>query len=345
MTRSISSAAGATPVGCLDVQLSCLQTGAVQATVHLQRPDAAQVLRGLVADEVPIVVPRLYSVCGRAHQVAAQRAIEQARGVRALPAEEAERDARLGTEALQEHLWRLLLDWPKQLGLPPAERVFVAWHRMLGALPRDHAAVRSRVDAFLDEDLLGMPAERWRTLDADGLESWLRGGCGIASALLAALPAEGATLPDDDETGALPRVRDRAALQWAIRRAGWGTFARVLARVVEVVDGLSRIKSGPVTVSGSARLSLAANPFGRGEAYVETARGRLHHRVGLDAAGRIEAYRVNAPTDVNFRAGGPCARALGRLHCATAGAAVEQAGRIVLGFDPCVPWRVSAQLA
>ena len=75
---------------------------------------------------------------------------------------------------------------------------------------------------------------------------------------------------------------------------------------------------------------------------METARGRLEHEVELDGEGRVRSYRVVAPTDVNFRSGGPCACALAALRAPSVAAAVSRARQIVLGFDPCVPWQVSA---
>ena len=32
---------------------------------------------------------------------------------------------------MQEHLWRVMLDWPKLLGLPQQEQRFTAWYSML----------------------------------------------------------------------------------------------------------------------------------------------------------------------------------------------------------------------
>jgi hypothetical protein len=316
-----------------------------EVAVTLGRPDTSRVLRGLTAGQAVAAVARLYSVCGCAQQVAAQRALESARGIAPTTVEEAEREDRVLRECAQEHLWRLLLDWPTQLGLAPAERTFVTWHRQLAQRSTDLDGLDAAASRFVREELLGMSGASWRALDGDGFERWLGAGGGLAPELLARLPPEPHTLRGADETSALVRQQHHPALQWALRRYGWTTFARVLARVAELVDYLTQIKSIGATPfkNGPGGVIQLAPQWGQGS--VETARGRLQHEARLDADDRVQSYRVVAPTDVNFRADGPCARALTRLRASSLEAAVTQANSIVLGFDPCVPWKVSARPA
>ena len=79
--------------------------------------------------------------------------------------------------------------------------------------------------------------------------------------------------------------------------------------------------------------SQEAGGHGHGDGAVETARGRLTHRVRLDG-GRIADYRIAAPTEWNFAADGPLARG---LVGAVADAGLEErAGMLVAALDPCV---------
>jgi len=74
-----------------------------------------------------------------------------------------------------------------------------------------------------------------------------------------------------------------------------------------------------------------------GPGMVQTSRGRLTHRVGVDDAGQIASWDITAPTDWNFAASGPAARALaGCRHTA-------HADWIVAAFDPCWGHHVRGQ--
>jgi uptake hydrogenase large subunit len=76
---------------------------------------------------------------------------------------------------------------------------------------------------------------------------------------------------------------------------------------------------------------------GIGEARVETARGTLVHRLAL-AGDAIADYTITAPTDVHFAPAGDAARWLETLRGLPEAEAGRQAARLVMVFDPCVPW-------
>lgn len=81
---------------------------------------ACGVLRGKPVDEVAVLVPLLFSVCGRAQWAAALAACEQAEGRTASPSELLRRRLLVLAEAAREHSRRILLDWPVLCGEPPA---------------------------------------------------------------------------------------------------------------------------------------------------------------------------------------------------------------------------------
>ena len=108
----------------------------------LQRPDIARFLIGRTRQDAINLVGTLNALCGAAHRLAAQRAIESARW-NATPrktdhaiSESAERAAAAPVtsevravlvEMALEHLVRLLVEWPETLGQPAQTAAIVGW--------------------------------------------------------------------------------------------------------------------------------------------------------------------------------------------------------------------------
>ena len=82
--------------------------------VERARPCVTEALVGLQVDEVLSRLPKTFGRSARAHDVAARAAIGAARGETFAPSIEIERA--ISTESAQEHLSRLLLDWPGRFG-------------------------------------------------------------------------------------------------------------------------------------------------------------------------------------------------------------------------------------
>ncbi|MBR0566142.1 nickel-dependent hydrogenase large subunit [Azoarcus sp. L1K30] len=99
------------------------------ARIENSRPRAAGLLVGRSVDEALRLVPALFSLCGRAQGIAARAAVGAARGEPYLPSAEDERA--VSCEAAQEHLWRLLLDWPVRFGRLPQRTRFAQLHHRL----------------------------------------------------------------------------------------------------------------------------------------------------------------------------------------------------------------------
>ena len=89
--------------------------------VACERPAVARLLHGQPAEQAVALVPLIYSLCGKAQGIAARAALAAARG----NAGTVHIDAEAWVEAAREHAWKLLVDWPKQLGLAPDEGLFV----------------------------------------------------------------------------------------------------------------------------------------------------------------------------------------------------------------------------
>lgn len=116
-----------------------LATGTLSVT--LQRPTAARLFIGQLPAVVAKTVPYLYSLCAQAQRAAAQAALAAA-GNQPLPAADSQHRQALWQEVLHESLWRLLLDWPAALGLPPAKDAFTHWRSARLAADGDQATTR-----------------------------------------------------------------------------------------------------------------------------------------------------------------------------------------------------------
>lgn len=106
------------------------------------------------------------------------------------------------------------------------------------------------------------------------------------------------------------------------------------ARVAAVVAGAEELAADGVYPHGET----GQPGRGRGEAWIHTARGALHHGVQL-SGGSVAGWQVEAPTDRNFVDEKGIVRRLpaGLVSAAAARRAVERA---VLVLDPCVPFSV-----
>lgn len=177
------------------VRLRLLTQGDAIAAVDVscERPDVAAALAGRPADEAVALVPLIYSLCGQAQGIAARAALAAARGASTAP----HVDARVAAEAAREHAWKLLVDWPTLLGLPPDEALFVrvaktapgagaALAAELCAHPLFAAMARVLTAVGVDTALAERIAAR-----RDELAALLEGRVTAAGVVAAAAPAAG----------------------------------------------------------------------------------------------------------------------------------------------------------
>ncbi len=121
-------------------------------------------------------------------------------------------------------------------------------------------------------------------------------------------------------------------------RYGNGLIVRMLARLVEAAliperlrQLLTQIKDRPVLPA------IGAANDGIGLAQVQAARGLLIHRLEL-RQGRIEDYRIIAPTEWNFHPEGVIAQGLKQLTAANPIDLQRQAELLINAVDPCVQY-------
>ena len=326
-------------MAALDIRVGW-RDGAIRAVeIASQRPQPSRLFAGLDGSAVLALLSRLYAVCGRAQRACAELALAAA-GSRPLPGE---RHASLGRsvarEAVQEHLWRLLLDWPAALGLPARRADFKCWYARIAA---DECLRELR--ATIERDWLGTPLARLADFaDLAAFDRWCATADTPFAALFARIGAEaagaraapGATLAAESECA----LAAWAEHPWvaALGAAGRWLEAHVAARLA----GLAALVAADGD-DAAIEMDAESPAPGRGIALVATARGMLEHDVTL-AAGRVARYAITTPTDRNFAPDGPFAQRLrGRRACSVE-ATQRTAGLWALAFDPCVTYVVSAR--
>ncbi|MBI4742433.1 MAG: nickel-dependent hydrogenase large subunit [Betaproteobacteria bacterium] len=311
----------------------------VAARIAAARPLAASILVGQPAEKAVALVPRLFSLCGRAQGAAARLALNAARGQGAAGKEHETALRDVAREAIGEHLWRLLLDWPRLLGQAARKDEFLAWHKRLSNVVDAAAAATLGADllAWLEHepppsaDLPASPTQV-RLLPWLTAEEWAQQGIdeGFASRpTLAGQPAE---------TGALARRSANPEVA-ALRGEGSLIAARLSARVADL-----RYLANGLIAPGLLAGWLDAAPAGDGcgLARAETARGLLLHLIEI-RDDRIERYVIVAPTEWNFHPRGAFVAGIVGTPAATRAQAEASARCVALSLDPCVGYEIEVQ--
>ena len=351
--------------GRLELRLRWADGRIAGLSVANSRPQATRVLRGLPAAQAAALIPQFFALCGQAQGVAARAA----RAAAEQGSCAAGHDAGVAAEAAQEHLWRLLSDWPRELGLAPQDAAFVRWRRLLSADPSVLAGQDFR--DFLDQSLLGMTPQAWLGLSqADEFELWWRDSPALAARLCRALatgdecvdgsPPE-AQLPVLDANAAAsdwPALSAEFALrpQWHGRPRETGAYARrhgdpllavlaarpLLVRLVARMQELAALTLGDFAMPLPGAVMALPLENGRGRVLAETARGLLMHELTLEG-GRVADYVIVAPTEWNFHPEGALPALLAGCLCATEAQATNLARRAVLALDPCVAHEITIE--
>lgn len=290
--------------GLLSVRAVLAHGRCDQLVVNLIRPPVAQVFVGQVPEAVVKAIPYLYTLCAHAQRAAAQAACAAAMGEARRPVD----NGALWVEMLHENFWRLLLDWPKVLGLEPPQDAFIAWRaaRMgegcLAATQKLWSETLSGLaekclEKLVDRDSLAShPAP---SLDA---ESWLAYWQGSSEHALPIVPPQSV------------KIAYRARL------------AEVAAAIKALADGTPF----PIAAAGG-------NGWGVGQS--ATARGTLTHAVHV-VEDKVARYRVWAPTDLLFADASALSQLLAERRFSSKNEAVQALEQAVLALDPCLPYTV-----
>ena len=332
---------------------------------------AFSLTRGQLAARLPATLAGLFSLCGQAHRLCGQMALDASQGHEVAWREPV--PAALRAETMREHLRRICLDWPRQLAT--GDRAALR-DDVLAACPLFSGEDGAGLPRWLEQHLLGMAAADWLVCWRRNPSGWL--GAWSAHARSATATLLGALRPaaDRPNAGAAPlRVHagdaglrelaaslhgsagfSRAPL-WQGRCAETGPWARLDAlssvdgntpwlrlgaRLAELVALALDTQAEPAAPLMCGGLQIAR---GEGLAWVEMARGLLLHSVRLDgrgAAARIEACRVLAPTEWNFHPEGAVAQALASMAAQPGPAQRHRIRALMAAYDPCVPFEIEA---
>ena len=239
--------------------------------------------------------------------------------------------------------------------------------------PGDMAKLGAALLPLVDTDLLGRPAAAFVAIDAArGFVDWARSsstpvatvvrhafdiapGLGISdvrpmppasqaslgAAVLVALDAEPGFARSPHwhgtpvETGALARRARHPGLRAFIAEHGNGVAARLIARLLGVVQAIVALAGG----EPEPRVAAWSPRPGEGAASVDTARGLLVHRARV-TADRVTEYAIVAPTEWNFHPQGALVRGLAGLVAGDERALAHGANLVVQALDPCVAYSV-----
>lgn len=299
-------------------KLTLLPGLGLPAIVSSRVPLANRLLRGRPARHAPAMLGSLYALCGQAHRLTAQLAIDAASGLRGVATPE--EHAALAAETMREHVRRIWLDWPRLFGADDSGAGYAA---VLRACPlfQDGAPKSSFCD-WIEQALLGeAPADwlaAWRADPAACMARWTRRGKTMPARLLHGIADVAAELDALERlerqtpraAALLPHAQDGALLELAAaldagdgfenqpvwqgrcaetgswnRLAGGGvlgapgSWLRLGARVAELAALASASDADAPLLSAGA---LALGP-GEALAWSEMARGLLLHRVRLES--------------------------------------------------------------
>jgi len=338
------------------------------ALVDAALPDAG-IFVGCTFDEALDHLGRSSVAAPIAHRIAATAAFAAA-GHDAASRNDAGADERaIAVETAQEHLTRLMLDWPLLFGHQPRRERFAEMYRRLARV-RDLRAAYELGGDLLDlvaVELLGgfFRAAREPTALREFVDRARRGGTiGEALAdliemgtsaserdavpLLPALSAqewvdELGGLPSPEfsrrptlqgrphETGALARHAGSLLVRILLTN-GHRIAARLFARVIDLSDCASRLRH---PLAADMPVLLDAAPLGEraGLAWVDTARGVVIHALRLDGE-RVAEYSIVGPTDWNFHPQGALAVEGGGWDAPSIDVARLRFTALVLSLDP-----------
>lgn len=279
--------------------------------VDLSRPSVTRLFIGQMPDAVTKTVPYLFTLCAHAQRVAAEAAVTAALG----EAPRAFDSADLWQELLHENFWRLLLDWPPALGLPPEKAAFIAWRNARQG--GDRLAVTQNL---LDQSLRPI-AEKCLEILVDRSTDELAPDVGKQAISPAARLAPQAWLEYWQGTAAqMPALPAPTSIR--------SVYQARLAETVAAVDALTSGAPFPIASAGAG---------GWGVGQTLTARGVLTHAVHV-VEGAVTNYRIQAPTDRFFADASALSSLLGNLEFDSLDQARLALNQAILALDPCLPY-------
>ncbi|MDU8925773.1 hypothetical protein RXV86_00085 [Alisedimentitalea sp. MJ-SS2] len=336
------SALGPQMGGDIRVQLDIADSKVAAAhVVSTRTPQAARLFVGRSAADVLQGIGGVYSLCGRAQSVAAVRAVEAALGVTVAPEVEAGRDSLRLAEMITQTAMRLALYWPRALGLVPEPELVRLSLAVEQAVERD--VLGGAAWKVPGSGVAASSAAMHQQIDrlTEAADTYVR-SCALRDEVLRRGLAGFGLLPEGmaPEEGPFKRNWDDQGVAEVRASHGPGLLARLEASLTDLFLLQGRLP-GLISAVDPVAAQRVEIGTGRGEAVVETARGPLRHVVTVKD-GIVADYVIDAPTEVNFRPGGPVE--VGLIGAGADG--IEFSARLhVLAIDPCVEFEIEVRHA
>lgn len=270
----------------------------------------SRLLVGRRADEVPEFVASLYAICPQAQSNAARLAVRGS-------IRDADRLAVAG-EIIREHALRIQLGWAELSGDAPELESAMRINGLSRSVARIEEAARLAGDA-----IFGMAPAAWLDLDRAGISEWAYRGQTLAARHIAATIAMRALPPCPERAPLALRHADHAPL------AGAGAGSVLEFHLARLVD-LARICADPASIMADAPQA--------GTGRIACSRGLLEHVAGIED-GIVVDYRIHAPTDRQFAAGGSAQAWLDRLPAMESEKRLSAVRQMLHALDPCVEFR------
>ena len=132
--------------GQIDIDLYPDNSDGERVGISSSRPvQASRVMEGKSPDEALSLIPLLFNICGVAQARTSLSAIQDQLAISPHPAEEIARDMLVLTETAREHLFRILVDWPRLFKLDRDEQALSLLGRLI---PDCKQALFTDGDAF-----------------------------------------------------------------------------------------------------------------------------------------------------------------------------------------------------
>ena len=360
--------------------------GQTLPTISSNRASLAGVLlRGKSAQAAPQQLPRLYALCGEAHRLTAQLAIDAACGLRTHAS--AHELSSLATETAREHVRRIWIDWPRLFGRSDINSA-IAGLQLLRDCPLLKRGISGSESvssvafrSWIESAVLGEPVAewlaRWQANPDECMLYWVARAPTFPAKLLLDIKCDAMRIQAVG-TPLLPHA-DRNALQALARNiaelddfchmptsdgnvceTGIGTrIARMDSNRSGAVNAWLRLGARVAELallSGEAldNLALGSITLAPGEAlaWSEMARGLLLHWVRLEHAdprANIVDYRIVAPTEWNFHPSGVVAKVLASMPTAMCEFSrtqlIRHVGILAAAFDPCINYEIEFEHA
>jgi hypothetical protein len=360
--------------GCINIVMTQKNDCIVDVAISSSRSQIAQrLLAGHTPEKAFELVRIIFSLCGKAQGVASQTACDAALGRFPNATELKTREIGVLIELVLENARCLAMDWPKynkEVGGVDLKGLIA-----LRKSSTNNIDLFETLANFVAESLLGESPHTWITRDFSELIDWIelsemplaRLFADLLStqdvdtsqvvllptiqdmndAMLQNLALSALNTPNfcmrplwDSqvaETGALSRMRDHPMLLEWILNKGCGIGARMLARLLELVQITMSIGFETGWLVRSKSLGEGA-----GIAVVETSRGVLIHTVQL-RSNVVSEYRIIAPTEWNFHPKGVLVNALKSLNVRED---IESYAKLFCQIlDPCVAYNLELNYA